>query len=88
MISIISLAHLPTLDINDKGMITNNNEYNYLVGFVQPPELFKLVLSTQEFLHTPTKAHGLFPVVTDNRGVTSTLSKMPVLKVVDWSKLK
>ena len=88
LLSLISTPNLPTLQVNNVGDIVGHPTYVKLVGFVREPEFFKKVLSFNEFIQDPKRAKGLFPIILQKPfGEKSTLTKMPIIEVVDLENL-
>lgn len=88
MLSLISTPNLSTLQVNNVGDIVGHPTYVKLVGFAREPEFFKEALSFKEFIQYPKRAKGLFPVIRQKPfGDISTLTKMPIIEVVDLENL-
>ena len=88
LLSLISTPNLSTLQVNNVGDIVGHPTYVKLVGFVREPEFFKKVLSFNEFIQDPKRAKGLFPIILQKPfGEKSTLTKMPIIEVVDLENL-
>lgn len=88
MLSLISTLNLETLQVNKQGEIIGHYEYTTLLGFAREYNFFKIVLPFSEFIKEPSRAKGLFPVIRQKPfGDISTLTKMPIIEVVDLENL-
>ena len=88
MLSLISTPNLSTLQVNKQGEIIGHYEYTTLLGFAREHNFFKIVLPFSEFIKDPSRAKGLFPVIRQKPfGDISTLTKMPIIEVIDLEKL-